>query len=44
LGAVTTVHGWNTRRTDPYQLMRVGMHDDAANTPAAFLARLARFG
>lgn len=44
LGAVTTVHGWNRRRTDPYQLMRVGMHDDAANTPTAFLARLARFG
>ena len=40
LGAVTTRAGWVRKGLDPHLLHRIGMHDDAAPTREAFLARL----
>ena len=40
--AVTTSNGLNQRGESPYTLKRVGMHEDASNTPEAFLAKLYR--
>jgi len=39
--AVTTQHGINTGDTSPYALRRIGLHEDAANSPKKLLSRLA---
>jgi peptidoglycan/xylan/chitin deacetylase (PgdA/CDA1 family) len=40
LGACTTTKGWNSIRTDPYRLKRIGVHQDVAFDETSFLARL----
>lgn len=40
IGACTTVRGWNSAQCDPYQLRRISIHEDGANTPDRFFARL----
>ena len=39
-GAVTTRSGWCDGETDPFDIPRVGVHDDISATPAAFLSRI----
>ena len=38
--AVTTAKGWNASTADRRLLRRIGVHEDIAATPSAFLARL----
>lgn len=42
--AVTTRRGWNDRRANRHLLARVGVHDEIAATPSAFVSRLAGVG
>jgi len=38
--AVTTNSGWNTTKTNPYLLNRIGLHEDISADKTAFFARL----
>jgi len=38
--AVTTQTGWNTIKSDPFQLRRISIHEDATNTPQRFWAKV----
>ena len=38
--AVTTSHGWNLRNADPFQLRRIGIHQDMTSTEAMFGCRV----
>ncbi len=40
LGAVTTQRGWNSRRSDPFRLRRIAVHQDITADKTALLARL----
>jgi len=42
--AVTTRRGWNDRHANRHLLARVGVHDEIAATPSAFVSRLAGVG
>ena len=38
-GACLVRRGWNAPDTDPFELRRIGMHEDVARTRSAFLSR-----
>jgi len=38
--SVTTNHGWNRRNADPFQLRRIGIHQDMTSTTAMFGCRV----
>lgn len=40
IGAVTTRNGWHTAAANPFQIRRVGVHEDISSRPAAFLSRI----
>lgn len=40
IGACVVRRGWNTHRSDPYVLQRIGIHEGIASSRAKFLARL----
>ena len=44
LGAVTTQSGWNERGHDPFQLRRIGVHEDVSASRTQLLSRLCGVG
>lgn len=40
IGAVTTEKGWHSPEADPFQIRRIGVHEDISSRPASLLARI----